>query len=62
MLPSRRPPPPWGALEHRSPVAVEDRIYNCYSGNELIDEGLERQPRAAAVRERLERRQANAPR
>jgi len=29
-----------GALEHRSSVAVEDRIYNCYAAKELIDEGL----------------------
>jgi hypothetical protein len=29
-----------GALEHRSPDAVADRIYNCYSSKKLIDEGL----------------------
>jgi hypothetical protein len=41
MPPSRRSPPPWApALEHRSPVAVEERVYNCYSAKELIDEGL----------------------
>jgi hypothetical protein len=33
-----------GALEHRSPVAVAERIYNCYSGKDLIDEGLSENP------------------
>jgi hypothetical protein len=33
-----------GALEHRSPVAVEERVYNCFSAKELIDEGLSESP------------------
>jgi hypothetical protein len=33
-----------GALEHRSPVAVEERIYNCYSAVELVAEGLSELP------------------
>jgi hypothetical protein len=28
------------ALEHRQPAEVADRIYNCYSAKELVDEGL----------------------
>jgi hypothetical protein len=26
-----------GALEHRSPVAVEERVYNCFSAQDLLD-------------------------
>jgi len=33
-----------GALEHRSPVAVEERIYNCYSAVELIAEAVPTSP------------------
>jgi hypothetical protein len=28
------------ALEHRQPIEVADRIYNCYAAKELIEEGL----------------------
>jgi hypothetical protein len=33
-----------GALEHRSPVAVEERVYNCYAAKELFDGGLSDSP------------------
>jgi hypothetical protein len=32
------------ALEQRSPVAVEERVYNCYSSEELVDGGLSDSP------------------
>jgi len=32
------------ALEHRSPDAIADWIYNCHSSKELIDEGLSERP------------------
>jgi hypothetical protein len=40
MLPSRRSRQPWVPWSTGSPVAVEERIYNCYNGPELVDEGL----------------------
>jgi hypothetical protein len=49
-----------GALEHRSPVAVEERVYNCYSAQDCIDEGLSADTRAAPFRNRLERRRGDA--
>lgn len=33
-----------GALERRSPVVVEERIYNCRSTRELINDGLSESP------------------